>query len=68
LLAAEYNRSPVIEFIHTFMLWVSRLPFRKKLMRHADIRSTMNVYGDVVTDEMQRAPAKVAVMALGRAN
>ena len=24
-------------------------------MRHADIRTTMNVYGDVVTDEMTQA-------------
>jgi hypothetical protein len=24
-------------------------------MRHSDIRTTMNVYGDVVTDEMSQA-------------
>jgi hypothetical protein len=37
-------------------------------MRHADIRTTMNVYGDVVTDEMRLAQAKVAQMALAKAN
>jgi len=37
---------------------------QQKLMRHADIRTTMNVYGDVVTDEMARAALKVAVLAL----
>jgi hypothetical protein len=32
--------------------------------RHADIRTTMNTYGDVVTDEMQEASGKVARLAL----
>lgn len=35
-----------------------------KLMRHADIRTTMNVYGDVVTDEMAQAQTKVVGVAL----
>jgi hypothetical protein len=29
-------------------------------MRHADIRTTMNTCGDVVTDEMAQATRKVA--------
>ena len=33
-------------------------------MRHADIRTTMNIYGDVVTDEMAQAASKVAGLAL----
>lgn len=37
-------------------------------MRHSDIRTTMNVYGDVVTDEMRHAHARVVRMALPRAN
>lgn len=41
---------------------------QQKLMRHADIRTTMNVYGDVVTDEMQQAHSKVVQMALGKPN
>ena len=40
---------------------------QQKLMRHADIRTTMNTYGDVVTDEMVRAASKVARLALNRA-
>ena len=32
-------------------------------MRHADIRTTMNVCGDVVTDEMREAQGKVVRMA-----
>jgi hypothetical protein len=37
---------------------------QQKLMRHADIRTTMNIYGDVVTDEMKVANRKVAQFAL----
>ena len=37
---------------------------QKKLMRHADISTTMNMYGDVVTDEMTQAASKVAGLAL----
>jgi hypothetical protein len=33
------------------------------MMRHTDIRTTMNIYGDVVTDEMAVAGAKVAPLA-----
>jgi hypothetical protein len=33
------------------------------MMRHADIRTTMNIYGNVVTDEMTTAGAKVARLA-----
>jgi hypothetical protein len=33
-------------------------------MRHSDIRTTMNVYGDVVTDEMAVASGKVSRLAL----
>jgi hypothetical protein len=33
-------------------------------MRHADIRTTMNIYGDVVTDEMAQAAQKVAALEL----
>jgi len=33
------------------------------MMRHADIRTTMNIYGDVVTDEMTTAGIKVAQLA-----
>lgn len=37
---------------------------QQKLMRHADVRTTMNVYGDVVTDEMSQAASKIAGLAL----
>ncbi|MGB7148270.1 MAG: hypothetical protein WBD45_03910 [Terriglobales bacterium] len=36
---------------------------QQKMMRHTDIRTTMNIYGDVVTDEMTAAGSKVAELA-----
>ena len=33
-------------------------------MRHRDIQTTLNIYGDMVTDEMEKAGAKVARLAL----
>ena len=40
---------------------------RQKLMRHSDIRTTLNIYGDVVTNEMEQAHSKVVGLALSRA-
>jgi integrase len=39
---------------------------QQKLMRHSDIRTTMNIYGDVVTDEMGQAHSKVVGLALSK--
>src|ERR1035441_1465317 len=56
---------------HTYRSWLDAvgtpIAVQQKLMRHADIRTTMNTYGDVVTDEMSRAASKVAGLALNRA-
>jgi integrase len=44
---------------YTYRAWLDAVgtfvAVQQKLMRHADIRTTMNVYGDVVTDEMVQA-------------
>ncbi|HZZ14965.1 MAG TPA: hypothetical protein VFE08_03285 [Candidatus Sulfotelmatobacter sp.] len=39
----------------------------QKLMLHSDIRTTLNVYGDVITDEMAQAHTKVVGLALNGA-
>ena len=43
-------------FRHTYRSWLdavgTSLSVQQKMMRHSDIRTTMNTYGDVVTDEM----------------
>lgn len=53
---------------HTYRSWLdavgTAIAVQQKLMRHADIPTTMNVYGDVVTDEMLQAGSKVAALAL----
>jgi integrase len=52
---------------HTYRSWLDAvgtpIAVQQKLMRHADIRTTMNVYGDVVTDEMRQAHGKVVRLA-----
>lgn len=57
---------------HSYRSWLDAvgtpIAVQQKLMRHSDIRTTLNVYGDVVTDEMAEANSKVAKMALSRAN
>jgi integrase len=36
---------------------------QQKLMRHSDIRTTMNIDASVVTDEMKKASSRVAGLA-----
>ena len=55
---------------HSYRSWLdavgTAIAVQQKLMRHSDIRTTMNIYGDVVTDEMERAHSKVVALALNR--
>jgi len=54
-------------FRHTYRSWLdavgTSVAVQQKMMRHADIRTTFNIYGDVVTDEMTTASSKVAQLA-----
>jgi integrase len=56
---------------HTYRSWLDAvgtpIAVQQKMMRHASITTTMDVYGDVVTDEMSAASLKVAELAF-RAN
>ena len=56
-------------FRHTYRSWLdavgTSVAVQQKMMRHSDIRTTMNIYGDVVTDEMSTAGLKVAGLAFG---
>lgn len=53
---------------HTYRSWLdivgTPIAVQQKLMRHADIRTTMNVYGDVFDDQMAQAHSKVVGLAL----
>lgn len=37
---------------------------QQRLMRHSDIRTTMNIYGDAVTPDMREAHDKIVGLAL----
>jgi integrase len=54
-------------FRHTYRSWLdavgTKATVQQKMMRHSDIRTTFNVYGDVVTDEMAAAGNRVAQLA-----
>ena len=54
-------------FRHTYRSWLdavgATIAVQQKMMRHTDIRTTMNIYGDVVTDEMTNAGTKIARLA-----
>ena len=58
-------------FRHTFRRWLDSVGtpvgVQQKLMRHADIRTTMNIYGGVVSENMRTASGKVARIALAGA-
>lgn len=58
-------------FRHTYRTWLDSVGtpvgVQQRLMRHADIRTTMNLYGDAVTEDMRRAHEKVVRLALARA-
>ena len=54
-------------FRHTCRSWLDAtgapISVQQKMMRHASIKTTMDIYGDVVTDEMSTASRKVAELA-----
>jgi integrase len=65
--AAKVGHIGTHSFRHTHRSWLdavgTSMAVQQKMMRHADIRTTMNIYGDVVTDEMATAGIKVAQLA-----
>jgi hypothetical protein len=68
-LITNQNRQATTSVV-LYTLYSSRLDAEKtpiamqqKMIRHTDIRTTMNIYGDVVTDEMSTAGLRVAELA-----
>jgi integrase len=55
-------------FRHTYRTWLDSVGtpvgVQQRLMRHADIRTTMNIYGDAVTADMADAHGKIVGLAL----
>lgn len=66
--AADLGRLGTHTFRHTYRSWLdavgTAITVQQKLMRHSDIQTTLNIYGDVVTTEMKEASTKVAALAL----
>jgi hypothetical protein len=58
------SHAPTHTMRHSYRSWLdavgTTIAVQQKLMRHSDVRTTMNTYGDVVTDEMAQANSKVA--------
>lgn len=53
---------------HSFRSWLdavgTSIAVQQKMMRHSSVITTLDIYGDVVTDEMSVASGKVAGLAL----
>jgi integrase len=54
-------------FRHSYRSWLDAvgtpIAVQQRLMRHSDIRTTMNIYGSVVTNEMEKAGSRVVELA-----
>jgi len=66
--AGNFDRVGWHTFRHTYRSWLDAtgapLGVQQKLMRHAQISTTMNVYGNAMMDSKREANSKVATMAL----
>jgi integrase len=66
--ASEIGHLGTHSLRHSFRSWLqlagAPLAVQQKLMRHADIRTTMNVYGDTFQPELAEAASKVAGLVL----
>ena len=65
---AGIDRIGTHTFRHSFRSWLDAIgtpiALQQKLMRHPDIRTTMNVYGDVMPGEMRKAHDSLAQKVL----
>lgn len=55
-------------FRHSYRMWIDAIGtpvgVQQKLMRHSDIRTTMNIYGDADTEDMREAHNKIVGLAM----
>lgn len=55
-------------FRHSYRMWIDAIGtpvgVQQKLMRHSDIRTTMNIYGDAASEDMREAHNKIVGLAL----
>jgi integrase len=66
--AASIGHLGTHTFRHSYRMWIDAvgtpIGVQQKLMRHSDIRTTMNIYGDAATADMREAHEKVVRLAL----
>jgi integrase len=66
--ASGIGRIGTHTFRHSYRMWIDAVGtpvgVQQRLMRHADIRTTMNIYGDAASADMREAHGKVVKMAL----
>jgi integrase len=59
-------------FRHSYRMWIDAvgtpIGVQQKLMRHADIRTTMNIYGDAASADMRQAHSKIVQLAMSEPN
>jgi integrase len=67
-IAAGIGKMGTHTFRHTYRTWLDSVGtpvgIQQRLMRHSDIRTTMNQYGDAMTEDMREANEKVVRLAL----
>lgn len=55
-------------FRHSYRMWIDAIGtpvgVQQKLMRHSDIRTTMNIYGDAASEDLREAHNKIVGLAL----
>jgi integrase len=66
----ESRQSGYSHLRHNYRSWLDAagtpIAPQQKLVRHADIRTTMNIYGDVVTNQESEAHSKIVGLAQPR--
>jgi integrase len=66
--AAGLGHMSTHTFRHSYRMWIDAIGtpvgVQQKLMRHSDIRTTMNIYGDAASADMRQAHGKIVQMAL----
>jgi integrase len=66
--AAGLGHITTHSFRHSYRMWIDAIGtpvgVQQKLMRHSDIRTTMNIYGDAATADMREAHGKIVGLAL----
>lgn len=55
-------------FRHSYRMWIDAIGtpvgVQQRLMRHSDIRTTMNIYGDAGAEDMREVNGKIVQLAL----